>query len=354
MKKVKELIMPAIKGFVYTGGLLQMLLGLAYIVVQGSFAQTLFGLLAGYMFARNWIKKKHLALAASLWLNTLPFMAQVQSMYFIYAVCSWGLLLLMGLWMRTVAKEGLFGLKQVLLVLFFLLTAVLFGNYLDYEATGQATPKSLAAMYFERAGTSVMSGKYMVYMPREVTELFTEEDLEQIGTYPHMREPEFEAVLEKQLGEDRAQEILWELGNLGAQNATMDTIKLIAKDWFGYVLPMGSYFTWSNGETHGATSWNYQRFTAKAPQLSVAYVQICSVLWLIGSLVSLLVLGAKAILTRQPGLKYWLPGAVSVLLYGLILALGAHGTYDYKKALLPMVLGCLPMGQVLYRYIFKK
>ena len=171
--------------------------------------------------------------------------------------------------------------------------------------------------------------------------------------YPYKVQTEFGPTLEARYGKEEANDIYWQLGQLGLRVATKDNLVAIAKDTLGYAFPLGNYMTWQSGNNKGATVWNYQQFMQGSPDYSVAYAKVCQFLWLVGFSVSILVCIVGAYRTRNMHWRLWLPALIYVFAYSLLFALRGTDVYDYKVSLLPMVLSYMPIGYILLRNVFR-
>lgn len=449
MKKVETLLVPMIKGFVLCAMVLQIVSGMVYIgrnfmyvpqywetTIYGEMAeqfvldeymaflypmlvklcsmlpvlpyqipiyliQLLTGLFSVWYFVSGWTERKVVALFCSLWVNTLPFVAQAHVTVLPHSLVFSFLLLMVLVVMKATLKKTSFGWNDWVLLLgcytissqlsreylwagtlllvwaicvqfyaqkhrvltllgaFLLCTGFFAGNTAIYKVT--QTPgyygrmqRSAESVFFQRVGMSIMSDRFKIYMPQEVDECFTGEDLEAFAMYPYQLQREFGPMLEARFGKERANEIYWEMGLLGLKNATRDTVYRIAEDTFHYVLPMVAYGTWEKGNVLGATSWNYQQFTKQAPELAVFYMRSSYILWNIGFVASVVLGIVQAFLSKKCYVRVWLPVMLYVVAYGVFFAMSGTGMYDYKRSLLPLALGCGPVCYGCIRYLFKE
>ena len=380
----------------YTGLLYPVLVKVCYSLL-GEFyfipiylLQIIAGLFCVYHFICTFTEKKILAAACSLWLNTIPFVAQVHVSILPHslALCCMVLMLLeivkgavqrrplmLGewavllcsftilcqltrgyIWVGTLFLIWAAGLqfyksthKGIMCLITLLICAgIVVCNLAIYhgtERTGfygriQNTPQ---AIFFQRTAGPILSEKYMIYMPEEIETCFTGAELDMFGRYPYKVQNEMGPVLEARYGKERAAEIYVELGLLGLETATKDNLISFAEATISYAMPLMTYGTWRDGQVKGMTSWNYQQFTGQMPVLATAYSNICYKLWLIGLGLSVIILGAMAWKQRRLQVRIWLPALCFLGLFGALLALKGAGVYDYKLALLPMMLGYGPI-----------
>ena len=433
MKNVYKIILPVIKGFVYCAMAIQIVLGVLYIgksfmtvphfyeterylvmaetLVIDEYAGILFpllirlcwliplipyqitlyviqiivGIFSVYHFAGTWTEQKRVAIGCSLWINTIPFVAQAHvtvlphSLAFSFLVlmllevlkytkskqplmitdfgvvlCSYIILVQLGreyffagtLLVVWAVLLQLYHKKQKALMLgvtVLISVGVLVSNLAIYEVTQTKgaygrIQRSFQAAFFQRVGMSTMTDRFMIYMPEEMGECFSSSDLEEFAKYPYRLQYEFGPMLEARYTRNYANRLYWKMGLLGLGNATKDSLQSIAEDTLNYALPAGMYFTWRNGDDKGITSWNYQQFMEQAPELSVTYVKLCQYLWMIGFALST-ALGIIVVCHRRKFyIRIWLPTVTFVAAFGLYFALQGANVYDYKLALLPLAL----------------
>ncbi len=449
MKKVIQVSMPVIQGFVLCAVALQIVLGAIYIgsnfMTVPQFRDTVIylemaekfvvdeytgilyplivkffssismvpfqvpiylmqiavGLFCVYHFVCSWTERKWMALVCALWVNTIPFVAQahvtvlphslvlsLMLLMFLQVLkgtvrhralraADWAELLLSYFILTQLGREYLWpGMLFVIwaaflqfythtnkMVMFFvslLICLVMFvSNLAVYDS--MQTPgyygrmqRSFSSAFFQRVGVNTLNGKYMVYMPDEISQCFSADELNEISQYPYKIKTEFGPTLEARYGAERANELYMELGKLGLGTATKDNLVAIAEDTVSYAMPLGMYTMWQDGELKGATSWNYQQFLGETPVLASAYARICHCLWLLAFGVSVTVYLLAAVRNRKLYVRIWLPVFLCACLYAFYFALGGADTYDYKLALLPMVLSYAPICCLVMQYIFKE
>lgn len=381
----------------YTGILYPLLVKLCYSIsflpyqVPIYVLQIAAGLYCIYYFVNTWTERKGLSLACALWINTIPFVAQahvtvlphslamscmvlmflqvlkgsvfgrpLRIMEWAELLCSYTILaqLTRGyIWVGTLfviwaaclqlympAKKFLWFLISMLVC-----TGMLVSNLAIYNATEHAgyygkIQNSLSSVFFQRTGVITLTGKYMIYMPEEIAECFTDAELNDFNRYPYKIETEFGPVLEETYGREHAGKLYRKLGILGLTTATKDNVIAMGKDAVSYLLPLAGYDSWQDGELEGATSWNYQQFLGEAPAHASAYAKICHLLWSLGFWTSLAVFVALAVYHRNFRLRTWLPAVICLLCFAGILTLNGTGAYDYKMALFPMILSYAPIG----------
>ena len=444
MKNFYKLILPVVRGFVYGAMAIQIVLGILYIgsnlmavpqfqetarylemaetLVVDEYTGILYPLLLRlcsilpvvpfqiplyliqifvavfcvYHFACTWTDRKGVALGCSLWINTIPFVAQahvtvlphslvfsflvlmllevlkgtkhkepLNMMDFAVLLCSYTILVQLGreyffagtllvVWailLQIYHKEQkvlLFGVTTLISL------GILISNLAIYKGTQTQgaygrIQRSFQAVVLQRVGMSTMKERFMIYMPNEIRECFTGNELEEFAKYPYKLQTEFGPVLEDCYGKKYANELYWKLGLLGFGNATKDSVKSIAEDTLNYAMPAGVYFTWRDGNEKGITSWNYQQFIEQAPALSVMYVTVCQCLWLLGFGLCTAVGIMIALHRRNLYMRIWLPVVTYVGAYALYFALQGENIYDYKLALLPLALSYAWIACVFFR-----
>ncbi|MBQ8816377.1 MAG: hypothetical protein IJZ84_03745 [Lachnospiraceae bacterium] len=443
MKRVRKGLLPVVKGFLYCFVGLQIVLGLCYIgnqfmtvplfrdtsiylemteqFVMDEYTGLLYplivkichsifqefyyipiyllqlmaGLFCVYHFICAFTEKKMSAAICALWLNTIPFVAQVHvtvlphSLAFtclvlmllevvkgtVYRrpllITEWAVLLCSFTILAQLTRGYLWiGLAPVIwavclqlyakthkvlmcLVTFWICVGITVCNLAIYYGTEtegyygriQNTPQ---AVFFQRTAIPILSEKYMIYMPEEITECFTGAELAMFGRYPYKLQNEMGPVLEARYGKEWAAEIYVELGCLGVETAAKDNLRSLTEDALSYAMPQLTYGTWRDGEVKGMTSWNYQQFTQEVPVLATAYSNICHKLWLVGSCLAVVMLAVSAWQRKSLLVRVWLPTVIFLAIYGLLFALRGTDLYDYKLAVLPMVLGYAPMCCILF------
>ena len=433
MKKIYKFIVPVVKGFVYCAMAVQIVFGILYIgsnfmtvpqfyetaryvdmaetQVVDEYAgilypmlirfcrmlpiipyqipiyilQILMGIFGVYHFACTWTDRKGLAMGCSLWMNTIPFVAQAHvtvlphSLAFSFLVlmllevlkgtknreplslkdlgivlCSFTVLVQLGreyffagfllvgwaICLQLYYKKQrvlMFGISTLISV------GILVSNMAIYKAT--QTPgaygriqRSFESAVFQRVGMSTMTDRFMIYMPVEMKECFSGDDLEEFAKYPYKLQHVLGPTLESRYTRDYANKIYWKMGLLGFGNATRDNLLSIAEDTLNYAFPAGMYLSWRNGQDRGITSWNYQQFLEQAPEMSVEYMKVCQGLWLLGFGVSMAVAIVVVCHGRNLYVRIWLPVVVFMAAFALYFALQGENVFDYKLALLPLVL----------------
>lgn len=448
MKKVNQIIMPAVWGFVLCAVALQVVFGIAYIcknfgqvprfydttmylkmadtLVLDEYTGILYpllirlckavpvipyqcilyavqlglGLYTVFRFADTWIPKKRISVLCAVYVNTIPFIAQAHVTVLPYALTfSCMVFMLLQVVKAAVEKRALF-LREwavvtgIYVVLAQLSRASLFvgGILLVWAAFLQLhaeagkvrlfaagmlvcisafvcnmglyhvtqTPGvydriqySWEAVFFQRTGSSVLSEKYMLYMPQEIGDTFSAQDVNGFGKYHYQVEYEFGPILEDKYGRERANEIYRDLGKLALENAAKKTLLYITEDTLAYAVPLLSYESWQSGEDKGAVSWNYTQFMSYTPVLSSAYARICHALWGILFLMSVAVCFLKGVFSHKAYIRIWLPVLLFIGIYSLGIALETPA-YDYKKALLQMAAGYVPICYMVVQYILKR
>lgn len=359
------------------------------------------GLFCVYKIATGWTDNKRAAVVCALWVNTLPFVAQAHVTLLPYSFV-WALMAVMVSFVAkaTYQKQALSFLEWFHLLLGFTLVAQLDKSYLIvtsfllvwaiglqiyksnkkilsiligavasiavlacnlgiYEMTQTdgyygRMQRSIEAALFQRVGMSILTEELIYYMPEEVKETFGGKELEAFKKYPYQLQRNFGPTLEARYGKERANEIYLELGLLGFKNATKESVYAIVTDTLNYAFPMGMYKTWRSDDDMGATSWNYQQFVAKAPELSTFYIHASQFVWEIGFAASLIA-GILAFSKRHMnGVRVGAMLILYILIFGLFFALRGTGIYDYKIALLPLTIGCVPICWMGIRYFTKQ
>lgn len=449
MKKIVQVLLPVIRGFMMCAAALQIVLGIMYIgknfmavpefrdttiyleiaerFVVDEYTGILYPLLVKlcnsislipyqipiyliqiglgvcgvYHFVHTWTERKVSAMVCALWINTIPFVAQAHVTVLPHSLAmTCMVIMILQVLKGSVYRRPLTIIEWAELLCSFIILAQLDRAYLlpgmlfavwgaclqFYNATHRVmlcgvslligigmlvvnlamydsvqTPghygriqRTFASAFFQRTGVVTLKGKYQVYMPEEVQEAFTGAELDQISKYPYLVETEFGPTLEARFGQERANEIYIALGKLGWSTATKDNILDIAEDIVSYAIPLGTYTRWQDGELKGTTSWNYQQFIGQAPLFSVNYARICSFLWSFQFGLSAVACILLAVRHKKWCCRIWLPTVVCVLLYAAYFAMGGMDTYDYKAALLPMILSCAPICYLAFKYIFKE
>lgn len=359
------------------------------------------GVFCVYKIATGWTENKKAAVLTSLWVNTLPFVAQAHTTVLPHSFV-WTLLaievsivakathektvipfrdwsyLLLGFTLIAQLDKSYFIVTLLLLIWavglqiyqknkkslsllagFLACVSVIACNLGIYQLTQTngyygRMQRSPEAFLFQRVGMGIMTEDLIYYMPEEVKELFTGKELENLKKYPYQMQRTFGSTLEARFGKERANEIYLELGLWGLQNTTKETIYAIVTDTLHYAFPMGMYGNWDEDGSLGATSWNYQQFMANYPRLSAFYMHTSYVLWLIGFAAGIVV-GIRSFSHKHKhilGLTILL--IIYILLYGVIFALRGTGMYDYKLALLPLALSQVPGCYCCIHYLKKQ
>ncbi len=385
----------------YTGLLYPFLVKICYSIFRNFYYipiylfQLLTGLFCVYHFISTFTEKKVLAAICALWLNTIPFVAQVHltvlphSLAFACLVlmllevvkgtvykrplllAEWAVLLcsftILSQLTRGYMWVGLFPVVWAVcleffrtahkwlmcLVTFWICAGITVCNLAIYHGTETQgyygrMQNTLQAVFFQRTAAPILSEKFMIYMPEEIEACFSGAELSMFGRYPYKIQNEMGPVLEARYGKERAAEIYVKLGLLGMEIAAKDNLLGFAGDVLGYAVPQLTYSTWRDGEVKGMTSWNYQQFTQAAPVLATAYSNICHKLWLVGLCFAAVMLAIAVCQRKKLSVRVWLPAILFMLIYGAVFALQGAGIYDYKLALLPMVSGYAPMCCILF------
>ena len=443
MKKVYNVFLPVLKGFLYCFAILQIILGVVYIGtnfgtvpqfqdteiylemaekfiadeytgllypllvrlcfgVLGSYyhvpiylLQMALGFLAVYHFISAFTERKVLAVICSGWINAIPFVLQVHltvlpySLVFTFLVLmlqevvkatvqkrtlsltEWAVLLcsftilcqltrgFMGIGLLFVGWAVLLQLYAVshrwltCLVSCFICIGITVCNHAIYYCTENEgyygrIQSSAEAMFFQRTAAPVLSDKYMLYMPEEISECFTGAELSLYSRYPYKLQTEMGPKLEARYGKERAAEIYLALGTLGVDVAAKDNLKAYVEDTLSYAFPEISFMSLRDGNVKGMTSWNYQQFIQKNPVFAIYYFNISQHLWIAG--VVLMAVGAVMRCLHRRGLKeglghfrLWLPIVLLMVGYGAFIAIRGAGIYDYKMALLPEACMYIPV-----------
>lgn len=443
MKKVFNVLLPVLKGFLYGAIILQVVLGILYIgnqflrvpqfretivylemteqfvmdeytgllypmlvkICYGLFSsfyyipiyllQMTAGLFCVYHFVCAFTEKRLQAVICALWINTIPFVAQMHVSVLPHALAFACLVLMLSEVIKaTVYKRPLLFIEWTVLLCSFTILSQLTKGYLwvgvllllwavvlqfyaqlqkgltclvtalicigiivcnlaiyhstetaGYYGRIQNTPQ---AMFFQRTAVPILSEKYMIYMPSEIRECFTGEELALFHRYPYKVQTEMGPVLEVRFGKERAAEIYVELGLLGLDVAAKENLSRYIEDVVYYAFPQLTYVSWRDGDVKGMTSWNYQRFTGENAVLSIYYFNICHNIWLIDLCFTGIGFLVLAWQHRRLYVRVWLPVVLFLLIYGAFLALRGSGMYDYKLALLPMAIGYAPMCCMLF------
>lgn len=367
--------------------LLRLLSGISFVPFQIPLytLQILVGLFCAYHFAYTWTEKKTTAWVCSLWINTIPFVAQAHvsvlphSLAFSFLVliflelfkgvkhkealamtdftivlCSYTLLVQLGrayfmpatlllLWtafLQLYQKENkllLFSVTILISLGVFVSNAAIYQTIQTPGANGRIQ-HSLESILFQRLGMSTMTDRFIIYMPEEIDECFTGEELEEFARYPYRLQEEFGPVLEERYGKQYANELYWKMALLGFGNATKDNLLDIAEDTLQYAFPAAMYYTWRDGDVKGLTGWNYQQFLEQAPQLSAVYVKISQFFWLLGFGASVIAALLLMVYRRNLLARFWMPVGAYIMINALYFAMQGANVYDYKLALFPLAL----------------
>lgn len=433
MKNVYKFIMPVVKGFVYCAMAVQIVLGTLYIgsnfmtvpqfqetarylemaemLVVDEYTGILYpllirlcrllplvpyqiplyllqifvGIFGVYHFACTWTDRKGVALGCSLWINTIPFVAQAHvtvlphSLVFSFLVlmllevlkgtknreplalmdfavilCSYTILVQLGreyffagtllivwaIFLQLYHKEQkvlMFG-TTILISLGILVSNMAIFKVTQTEGAYGRIQRSFEAAVFQRVGMSTMTDRFMIYMPEELGECFSGKELEEFAKYPYKLQNVFGPTLEARYTRNYANRLYWKMGLLGFGNATRDNLQSIAEDTLNYAMPAAMYFTWRDGHDKGVTGWNYQQFIEQAPGMSVKYIEVCQSLWLFGFGLSTAAGIVIVCHRRNMYVRIWLPVVAFVAAFALYFALQGANVYDYKLALLPLAL----------------
>lgn len=354
-----------------------------------------------YYIVRTWTGRKVFAFICALWINTIPFVAQVHmtvlphslamtcllfmgfqvlrgsTHYRALTMMEWAKLLCGFVILAQLDRVYLLpGMLFVVWAMFLQLyhathKALMFGvgvligigmlivNLAIYEVSQAPgsygrSQRTLASALFDRVGIVTLNNKYRIYMPQEVFDTFGGDTLDYISRYPHKVQEEFKSKLEDKYEKERMNEVYFELAKLGLRTATKENVVKYATDVVHYAIPLGGYFSWQDGELKGTTGWNYQQFISEAPAFSVCYAKICNYLW--GILFGISICGCiiRGIQCRKWHLRMWIPIVGYVLIYAMYFAFGGTDVYDYKKALLPMVMSYVPICFWALQYILKR
>ncbi len=356
------------------------------------------GLYCVYKIATGWTQNKKAAVMCAVWVNTLPFVAQAHVTLlphsFVWAILAvmisfvakatyqktplslreWFHLLLgftlicqldksylivsALLFVWAIALQIYANYKKILTmfiatIAFVGVLACNLGIYSITQIPGYygRMQRSVEAALFQRVGITVLTEDFFYYLPEEVKACFSGKELEAFRKYPYQLQRTFGPTLEARYGKERANEIYWELGLLGFESATKDSVHALVTDTMNYVLPMGMYRTWQGDDDMGATSWNYQQFMANAPEVSAFYIHTSQVVWGIGFLAALIA-GILALSTEHKnGIRVGAILVLYILIYGLFFALRGTDIYDYKLSLLPLSIACVPICHTCIRYL---
>lgn len=361
--------------------------------------QIVVGIYAAYHFVHTWTEKRGQALLCAFWLNTIPFVAQAHVTVLPHSLaCSFLLLMLLEVVRGTLRRQALNTAEWAVLLcsytilaqltqgylfagsllviwavflqlhvrahkglLFFVSGFICVGIFVVNLGIGYSTrtpgyygriQNTLEARFFQRLGTLTLCDKYLIYMPEEISDCFSGEELDRLGRYPYQIVSDFGPTLEARYGKERANELYWELGLLGVDTATRDNVINIIKDTLSYTFPLGDFMTWQNGGLKGASGWNYQQFTEVRPRLASYYAEVCHFLWVLTFGMSLVACLIRGFRQKRFYMHVVLPAAMFWGLYAIGFALGGTDTYDYKQALLPMIMSYMPMCYLVIRYIF--
>ncbi len=363
--------------------------------------QIAIGLFCIYKTATGWTENKKAAAVCALWVNTLPFVAQAHVTLlphsFVWAILAvmvsfvakaiyqktslslreWfhlllgftlicqldksylivtALLLVWAIGLQFYAKHKKILAVFVAAVTFCGVLACNLGIYAITQTPGYygRMQRSVEAALFQRVGITVLTENNIYYLPEEVKESFNGKELEAFQKYPYQLQRNFGPTLEARYGKERANEIYLELGLLGFQNATKDSVYATVTDVMNYIFPMGMYRTWQGDDDMGTTSWNYQQFMAKAPEVSAFYIHTSQFIWGIGFFASL-VAGILSLSGKHiNGIRVSGMLILYILVYGLFFALRGTGIYDYKLTLLPLSIACIPICHTCIRYLTKR
>ena len=354
-----------------------------------------------YHFVHSWVDRKVYALVCALWINTIPFVAQAHVTVLPHSLAMTGLvIMILPVLKGSVHRRTLTVMEWAELICAFVILAQLDRAYLLpgmiclvwasvlqlYNVTHKImmcsvslfcavgmlivnfalydvvqTPgyygriqRTVASTLFQRTGLITLNGKYHMYLPEEVQEAFSGDDLDNISRFPYMVETEFGPLLEARYGAEKAKQLYMDLAMFGLNMATKDIVVDITEETIYYAFPLIAYNVWQETDLEGSTSWNYQQFLGEAPVVATNYIRVANVLWcvLLGSSVLTYVLwGVKS---RKFGVRIWVPTMGTLILYAACFAMGGMGTFDYKVALLPMILSYAPIACLAFQFVFKE
>ena len=359
------------------------------------------GLYSVYYFVYTWTKRKGVSFLFALWMNTIPFVAQAHVTLLPHSLAMSCLIwMLLQILKANVNRRPLSVFEWAVLFVFYVLLAqaargyllvgtvfIIWGACLQFYMKGQkflffmvsilvcagmfvtnlaiykvtecvvpseTVEENVSSVFFKRFGVLTLTGKYLADMPEEIQQSYTGTELDDFNRYPYKIESEFEPQLVMRYGKERVNEIYYRLGMLGLTNATKDNLRAVGEDTLCYLFPIAYYNTWQDGNLKGATSWNYQQFLGESPVWASNYAKICHLLWNIGFVISIIVLAVRAVYRRKLKLSVWLGTVIAMCFCTACMALTGTNAYDYKLALLPMILSYAPMGILAIQYIFNE
>lgn len=352
--------------------------------------QLALGISSVYYAVYRWTGKKYKALLGTLWINTIPCVAQAHvtvlphslaaaCMVFMcfhllrasvlrraLKIAEWSVIL--GGFLLLAQLDTVYLLPGILFVIWAVVlqgcqqshrmllcgVSILIGigmlivnlsiyHVVQTPAAFGRMQHSFASVFFQRLGVQTMKEKYQPQMPEELQQDFTGKELECFGNYPYLIEEQFAPALLERYGEARTKEIYYALGTLGFSEATKANLVAICEDMFYYAVPMSSYIAASKGAQTGMMSWNYQQFIRQTPLLAVMYIRISSVLWSVLFAAGVLLFVCRAVWQKRVQPAKWLPAVLCVLVYAAFFALRGTELYDYKLALFPAIIGYVPI-----------
>ncbi len=110
------------------------------------------------------------------------------------------------------------------------------------------------------------------FWPKEVLDVFGEEDLVRVSRDPEKVLTEFGIRLEEAYGKEAAQSLYWDMAGTALQVRTREIAADIAGDFLSYCFPPVSLGLALRGESVSLNGWNYGEMAQRTPVLARYYV----------------------------------------------------------------------------------
>ncbi|MFI3236955.1 MAG: hypothetical protein R3Y47_02865 [Lachnospiraceae bacterium] len=346
MKKLMKQAVQTVRIFCFLGLALQVLLGLWYLVMNidawRDVLQVMLALGATYYGARS-IFSKEKAVFTALIINTIPFVAQAHLASYIYSVIFSITILAIACCKVQYTKNKSKHIRRLGIVLAFIFPIVMFTTSITGEDFSNLK-SAIGMTAVERFAWPHLDGIYKQWMPEEVLEVFTDGDLTSVSIYPYRVESEWQPTMEAALGVDKAFEVNLAVAHMGLEQCTLLNVQNILLDTISYASPYAVLDKYLSGRVISATSFNFQLFRERTPELATKYFWITY--RLLGCMLFLTVPCIIYALNKKQRMTYLKNTALLgfyFLYVGFILSLQGTDCFDYKQSLLQISVYYLPI-----------
>ncbi len=286
------------------------------------------------------------------WSYRTRFLTQIVASLFFWFMeplfCFLGVFLILGTMLCYIRdKKNLFWKKlsmvlftviSLFLVVFFLLTS-------DFDTKAGEVRMNISTNLVERFAWPHLQPVYLEQVPVEIKQEFDHDELLLLSKFPYQIAEKWQVDLEAAYGKEKTYELNLAVAYNGIYQATVYISKNMFQDILSYTLPLVVMDQYLNGEWSSTTNYAYQQLIEHSPRFTNIYQNISLMLFqlmFLAVLISLLFRKGKMRIVKAS-----IPYVAFMIGSSFVFTMLGTEVYDYRLALLSMILACIPIADFL-------